>query len=77
MTLNFLPLLNSVWFLSDSFLKDCLWFASLDLNVVACANRTWPHSINATNSFLHVDTPENFYYARTLVLLDINSQPIY
>ena len=23
-------LLNSVWFLSNSFLKDCLWFASLE-----------------------------------------------
>ena len=50
----------------------CLWEKFL-----LYANRTWPHSINATSSFLHVDTTESLYYARTLVLLDINSQPIY
>ena len=43
MMMNFRPLLfkfhiyllNSVWFLSDSSSKDCLWFASLVLNAVS------------------------------------------
>ena len=37
----------------------CLWEIFL-----LYANRTWPHSINATNSFVRVDMPESFYYAQ-------------
>ena len=61
MTLNFLSLLfkfhicllNSVWFLSDSFLKDCLWFSNAAFSNAASSDEMFDRRRLMLSTGLH------------------------